>query len=65
MAATLRGLRAERNMKQSDLATASGICQSQLSRMERGLTLPNAYEVRCLAAALNVELSAFYTRCCD
>lgn len=51
---SLHLLREGRGMTQSELATKSGLSQSSLSRMEKGLSSPDASQVESIAAALGL-----------
>jgi transcriptional regulator with XRE-family HTH domain len=53
-AATLIRLRQERGMTQVELSDASGINQSHISKLERGVGDPRLSTVLALAAALRV-----------
>lgn len=58
-------LRERRGMSQAELASAVGMTQSTLSRMERGQAQPDAFTFRRLAEALGVtvaELSSYVDR---
>jgi transcriptional regulator with XRE-family HTH domain len=55
----LRGLRAARDLTQSELAQHAGITQSTLSHLERGDALPQRRTARKLAAALDVPADTF------
>lgn len=56
MARELRELRRARKLTQKQLATASGITQGEISRIERGQTNPTAYTMAALLAPLGARL---------
>lgn len=49
-------LREQRGLSQSELATASGVPQSQISRIERGTGSPTVATLAKVAAVLNAEV---------
>lgn len=51
---TLRDWREKKVMSQTDLATASGVATSTISRIETGLQKPNFVTIHKIAAALRV-----------
>jgi DNA-binding CsgD family transcriptional regulator/DNA-binding XRE family transcriptional regulator len=55
----IRDLRREQGITLGTLATAAGITESHLSRIERGLASPSCWVVAALAAQLGVKLSEF------
>jgi transcriptional regulator with XRE-family HTH domain len=61
LAVNLRRLRAERRLKQVELAHRAGISQQRLSLYEAGLE-PKPSDVDRLAAALGVTSSALFRR---
>jgi DNA-binding XRE family transcriptional regulator len=56
MAREVRELRKERQFTQKQLATASGINQGEISRIERGQTNPTAGTLAALLAPLGARL---------
>ena len=56
LASDLIGLRRERRMTQEQLASASGIRQSEISRIEGGNGNPTLKTIGALAHALGAEL---------
>lgn len=56
--ARLRELRMKRGMTQVSVAQASGLEQSHVSSMERGMMLPNLLTLLRLSAALDCKVSA-------
>ena len=56
MAREVRELRRERHLTQTQLAAASGINQSEISRIERGETNPTATTLAALLAPLGARL---------
>ena len=52
----LKTLRGAKDMRQMALAQASGVAQSTISAMERGLVDPKATTLQRLAKALGVSL---------
>ena len=58
----LQQLRTMRGMHQGQLAAGARLSQSALSRFENGQTLPDAYELRALAVALNYKPADFIAR---
>lgn len=53
----LKAIRKEKGLKQYKLAEKIGIYTSQLSRFERGLTIPNVATLEWICKALNVSAS--------
>lgn len=51
----LKRLRREKRLKQEALASASGLSQPVVSRIETGLKLPDDFERAALAKALGCE----------
>lgn len=60
--AQIRALRTTLGMKLSDLASASGLSQGMLSKVENGQTSPSLATLQALAHALNMPLASFFTR---
>ncbi len=58
IAANVRRIRTQRGLTQVELATASQIEQSTISRLERGHVLPNAADLANLAEALDSTTEA-------
>jgi len=56
LASDLIGLRRDRNMTQQQLAVASGIRQSEISRIEGGNGNPTLKTIGALAHALDAEI---------
>lgn len=54
--------RAKLNERQEDLATRAGLSQSALSRFENGQSLPDLFELRALARALEEEPEEFVAK---
>ena len=54
---TLRLLRQLAGMSQSDVDARSGVCFTRISRMERGLTVPDTRTLLRLLAALGYRLA--------
>lgn len=52
----LRGLRAERDLSQRDLATMSGVAESTIYRIERGERSARMDQLEPLCEALEVEV---------
>jgi transcriptional regulator with XRE-family HTH domain len=50
----IKRLRFEKNISQKDLAMASQVSQSTISKWESGATIPNAYNIVALAKCLDV-----------
>jgi transcriptional regulator with XRE-family HTH domain len=57
-------LRTQLGMSLGELAERSGVSQSHLGRIERGMTMPSYSVVADIASALNTDL-AFFTRYTD
>jgi XRE family transcriptional regulator, regulator of sulfur utilization len=57
LGATLTRLRHDRGLAQEALAFKAGLSTSTISRIERGLHVPDIATLRKLAKALNVPLS--------
>jgi ribosome-binding protein aMBF1 (putative translation factor) len=57
LGAMLARARAERHLTQPDLSAASGVQQSEISRIERGLGNPTATTLARLAAALGQRIT--------
>ena len=53
VAARIRGLRAERSMSQTDLATAANVSIDAISHYEKGDYAPNADKIPALCTALD------------
>lgn len=51
----VKRLRQERDWSQLDLAAASGVSNSLISRFERGLQVPSAENLLAIAKVLDVE----------
>jgi transcriptional regulator with XRE-family HTH domain len=60
LACELRSFRGERTLKQ--IAAASGVPQSMLSMIERGLMVPTDHQVDGLEKAYGQPISAWYDR---
>ena len=56
MAREVRELRKARKLTQKQLASASGINQGEISRIERGQTNPTSYTLAALLAPLGAHL---------
>ncbi len=54
-------IRKEKGMRQSELATFTGLKQPNLSRIENGLVSPRQSTLEKIARALGVEVSVFYS----
>lgn len=52
----IKDLREDRDMRQSDLAEATGINQRTISNYETGKTVPDAYSLIVLADFFNVSI---------
>lgn len=57
---TIRRMREERQLSLKDLAGKSGLTQSFLSQVERGLTSPSVASLRKVAQAFGVPLAALF-----
>ncbi len=57
---TIHRLREERQLSLKELATKSGLTQSFLSQVERGLTSPSVASLRKVAQAFGVPLAALF-----
>lgn len=62
LAATLRAVRAEREMTVQTLAERSGVSRAMIAKIERGAAQPTAALLGRLAAALGITLSELFTR---
>lgn len=51
---TLRALRINKNMKQTDLACAVGVSRDSVSSWERGITKPTVDKITLICEALEV-----------
>lgn len=60
--AQIRALRMALGMKLSDLATAAGLSQGMLSKVENGQTSPSLTTLHAIAQALNMPLASFFTK---
>jgi len=60
--AQVRTLRKKNDITVLDLATQAGLSISMLSKIENGQTSPSLATLQCLATALNVPLSTFFTK---
>lgn len=58
----IRDLREDRDMRQSDLAQATGIDQRTISNYETGKTLPDAYALVKLADFFDVSIDYLLCR---
>ncbi|MBP5285603.1 MAG: ImmA/IrrE family metallo-endopeptidase [Kiritimatiellae bacterium] len=58
--ASVKRMRAERGMSQSDLAAAAGMPNSQLCTIERGRTCPSVAVAARIAEALGLTLAQFF-----
>jgi repressor LexA len=56
LGAQLRSLREARGMRLRELSSLSGISESVLSRLERGLTFPRRTTLEAIASALGIEV---------
>ncbi len=54
-------IRKEKGMRQSELASLTGLKQPNLSRIENGLVSPRQNTLEKIARALGVEVSVFYS----
>ncbi|MEI6236696.1 MAG: LexA family transcriptional regulator [Planctomycetota bacterium] len=54
-------IRKEKGMRQSELASMTGLKQPNLSRIENGLVTPRQVTLEKIARALGVEISVFYS----
>lgn len=64
----LNGLLSERNMRPSQLASASGLSRSRISDYIHGRVMPNIFAVINMAYALDVQIGDlidFDERVCD
>jgi transcriptional regulator with XRE-family HTH domain len=57
-AAALKAMRTKRGLTQQQVAEATGLTQSVLSRWESGAVTPNTYAYHALAKAYDVEPAA-------
>lgn len=57
---TIRRMRDDRQLSLKDLASKSGLTQSFLSQVERGLTSPSVASLRKVAQAFGVPLAALF-----
>lgn len=57
----IQEIRKQQKMSQAELAKASGLTQSWVSRYERGGQLPGSKKLEAIAKALKVPVSAFFT----
>jgi transcriptional regulator with XRE-family HTH domain len=57
---TLRALRLDRGLSQSELGHAAGVTFQQLQKYEKGTNRVSAARLARIAAALNVPVTAFY-----
>lgn len=58
--AVIRGLQARRGLRQEDLAVASGVTQSQVSKILRGVRDPSISQLEAMAQALNTTIPALW-----
>ena len=65
LAAALKSARALAAMSQKDLAAATGIDQSDISKIERGLANPSVATLGRLAKGLNMRLSISFLKADD
>ena len=59
---TVRALRLDRGLSQSDLGREAGVTFQQLQKYEKGANRVSAARLARIAAALNVPVTAFYRR---
>lgn len=52
---TLKGARANKNMKQRELASLVGVSRDTIGKWEKGSSFPNANQIAKLEKALNIE----------
>lgn len=62
LARTVSGLRAERGLKQHELASRAGISTNTLSKIENGITNPGFVGIVGLAEAFDMTLPEFAAR---
>jgi len=60
MGARIRAIRKHKGLKLLDLETLTGIYDSEISRIERGLVKVEVQTVYKIAKALNVEIRAIF-----
>ena len=60
--AVLRALRAQRGLRQADLARLAGLSAPYVSQLEAGERAPSPVVVKALAEALGVSVDALGTR---
>ena len=49
-----------KNMRQSDLATAAGCSQQEISAIEKGAIVPTVYVALCIARALDRKVDELF-----
>lgn len=58
--AVIRGLQARRGLRQEDLAAASGVTQSQVSKILRGVRDPSISQLEAIAHALGTNVPSLW-----